>query len=315
MDTNRGTMKTSYGVMFHHFYDDFHPAGQGAISASQFELMLDFLMEKKKILHPQEYLEKSGRNLLLPDEICLTFDDALLSQVDIALPILNRRKLSAFFFVYSSPFMGEPDLLELYRHFRMTNFININDFYAEFFLQTELLIEETYHRACKNFDKKYLIEFTFYSENDRFFRYLRDQILTNDEYTRIMAKIMDNHGFNISSAMSMLWMSNEDIQMMNRQGHKIGLHSYSHPTQIHKLSIDIQMQEYRKNLNHLIEVLGCSVDSMSHPCGNYSGETLEILKKMGIKIGFRSNLFRPDWATALELPRQDHSNLLSELEL
>ena len=48
--------------------------------------------------------------------MCLTFDDAVKSQIDIALPILEQFKIKSFFFVYSSIFDGKPDNLELFRY-------------------------------------------------------------------------------------------------------------------------------------------------------------------------------------------------------
>jgi hypothetical protein len=53
--------------------------------------------------------------------------------------------------------------------------------------------------------------------------------------------------------------------------------------------------------------------AMSHPCGNYSGETLAILAGMGIKKGFRSNMAVDGIRSALEVPREDHANVLAEM--
>ena len=52
---------------------------------------------------------------------------------------------------------------------------------------------------------------------------------------------------------------------------------------------------------------------MSHPCGSYNSYTLKILKKMGIKIGFRSNLLIKKTKSSLEVPRQDHADLLNKI--
>ena len=67
----------------------------------------------------------------------MSFDDALKSQYDIAIPILNEYGLDAFFFIYSSVFDENPSLLEIYSYFRNTYYENIEKFYIEFFVDSE----------------------------------------------------------------------------------------------------------------------------------------------------------------------------------
>ena len=52
---------------------------------------------------------------------------------------------------------------------------------------------------------------------------------------------------------------------------------------------------------------------MSHPCGNYNDDTLKILKKLGINVGFRSSLVPSNIRSALEIPREDHSNIINKI--
>ena len=94
----------------------------------------------------------------------------------------------------------------------------------------------------------------------------------------------------------------------------IGLHSFSHPTQISKLSHQEQEVEYSRNLQHIEGVLGRgAVTSMAHPCGDYNEDTLSILKDMGIRIGFRSNFGVKEIKTSLEIPRDDHANIFRQM--
>ena len=46
--------------------------------------------------------ERLERSELRHNDIVLTFDDGLRCQYDIALPILNKHGIGAFWFVYSS---------------------------------------------------------------------------------------------------------------------------------------------------------------------------------------------------------------------
>ena len=92
----------SHAVMFHHFHDKIHPNGQGAISSEEFEQILNWLDNHYLINDAHVYIEKALNNDLHKSDICLSFDDALLCQYDIALPILQKKAIKAFFFVYSS---------------------------------------------------------------------------------------------------------------------------------------------------------------------------------------------------------------------
>lgn len=108
---------------------------QGSISEKKFEELLDWISDKFVILGADEFLQKFNRGTLQSGEICLTFDDALKCQFDVAVPVLKRRSIEAFFFVYSSPFLGQPDLLEIYRYFRSTEFFPSTTFIMSFLSQ------------------------------------------------------------------------------------------------------------------------------------------------------------------------------------
>ena len=53
---------------------------------------------------------------------------------------------------------------------------------------------------------------------------------------------------------------------------------------------------------------------MSHPFGNYDSNTLKILQDLGIKIGFRSNTSIKEIKSNLEIPREDHANILKIIQ-
>lgn len=305
----------THSIMFHHFHDSKHPQGQGSLSSDDFEQMIDWLSRKHQILNADEYLAKLENNDLKNNEICLSFDDALLCQFEIAAPILDKREIKAFFFVYSSPFCGDPDSLEIYRYFRTTEFSNIDEFYDQFFFQTRIDHLESYDNALKNYDgKNYLSAFPFYTDNDKWFRYLRDIVLGKFKYEEIMNQLLINHQFDKEKASRNLWMSNKNIQELHNNGHIVGLYSYSHPTALHSLTIEQQEAEYGNNFDHLSSLLSTKPIAMSHPCGNYNEDTLKILSKFGIRIGFRSNNSVTHIKSSLEIPRNDHANIYKEMK-
>ena len=307
-------IKFPHGIMFHHFHDFKHSKSQGSISAEQFDEILESLGNQNNILNADEFTQRLGESKLQQNDICITFDDGLLCQSEIAQPVLKSRDIKAFFFVPSSIFFGDCDLIEVFRVFRHNYFTHIDDFYAEFFQLTSNEHSENFKSAEIRFkNSNYLAEYHFYSANDKWFRYLRDESLSKEQFASLMHILMSEKNFNIEDTKKLVWMSEKILVDLLKDDHSIGLHSYSHPTSLHKLDEDNQTLEYQKNFNHLEKVLGLKPTSMSHPFGNYNEVTLEILRSMKIKIGFRDNVSIKVIRSNLEIPREDHSNILHEI--
>ena len=99
-------MRFPHGLVFHHFHDAFHPAGQGSLSGNDFEGLLDYI-GLDNILSADEWFDRALHGKLTSTDKCITFDDNLRCQFDIALPVLNKLKKTAFWFVYTSPLHGK----------------------------------------------------------------------------------------------------------------------------------------------------------------------------------------------------------------
>ena len=105
-------------------------------------------------------------------------------------------------------------------------------------------------------------------------------------------------------------MNEEDLLTLSNGGHSIGLHSSSHPTRIDSQSYNTQFIEYTQNFEFINQLTGKKPTSMSHPCGRYNSDTLKVLSTMGINIGFCSSISNCGPRSCLEIPREDHVNLL-----
>lgn len=294
-------------VMFHHFTNEDYPAGQGALSANDFERMLHFI-GLDNLLPAEEWLAAYLSGKLKPHQRCLTFDDALKCQYLIARPVMEAHGLTGFFFVYSSVFEGNLERLEVYRYFRDAYFDSIEDFYTAFdqALSTSHYASEA-EEALKGFDPaSYLADFSFYTQGDRHFRYLRDKVLGPVAYNALMDQLLDAYGLKPEALHHKLWMTDADLKQLRQNGHVVGLHSHSHPTCLEQLPVEQQEWEYRENIAHLTQVLGQPPTTVAHPCNSYNAATLTLLKTLGIRVGFRSNT-KPGFTSPLELPREDHA--------
>ena len=78
-----------HGLMFHHFHNQKeHKKFQGSISKLQFIKIIKFI-GRENIINAQEFIDNIN-NKKLKNKVCITFDDGLLSQYDIALTSFRK---------------------------------------------------------------------------------------------------------------------------------------------------------------------------------------------------------------------------------
>ena len=165
-----------HGIMFHHFHDDgIHTKGQGSIDKDDFYNMINFI-GRNNILDADTFYEKFKNNKLKSNEVCLTFDDGIKCQIDIALPVLEELKIKSFFFVYTSMFQDKPDNLEFFRYFRMNYFDNVDEFYNDFYKVLKKDLKSFFEKNSVTI-KETKIKFPHYSISDIKFRLVRDIFL------------------------------------------------------------------------------------------------------------------------------------------
>jgi len=307
-----------HGIMFHHFHDDgIHTKGQGSIDKDDFYKMINFI-GRNNILDADIFFEKFKNNKLKEKEVCLTFDDAIKCQIDVALPVLEELKIKSFFFVYTSMFEEKPDNLEIFRYFRMNYFNNVDEFYNSFYqvLDKDL---KTFFEDNNDKIKATKIKFPHYSIEDTKFRLVRDIFLTKSHYEETMFLMLKEKQFNYKDFFKKLFFQKDDLIRLDSLGHLVGLHSHNHPTLLEKLNYDEQKDEYEKCLSSISNILDKpknEIKYMSHPCGSYNKDTFEILKELGIELGFKQIMtIEPEKGmkkinnSFLEIARQDHAEI------
>jgi peptidoglycan/xylan/chitin deacetylase (PgdA/CDA1 family) len=302
-----------HAVMFHHFHSAEHVSGQGSISAEQFDQLIGHYGDR--MIGAEEFMERALDETLGPEQVCLTFDDGLLCQYDVACPVMEAWNLTGFFFVYSGPSSGITQNLEVFRYFRSAFFKDFDEFFDAFHDVLERRIPSELKQERQKFEASgYLTDYKYYSWSDRFYRYLRDLVL-DERHDAFMVDLMRERGADISEFRHKLWMSEDHIRDLAVKGHKIGLHSFSHPTVMAAQTKEFQASEYSQNSAHLEKLTGAAPDVMSHPSNSYNADTLDILKGLGVRFGFCDNLSRSPAPSVLEWPRESHTYVLRRLEL
>ena len=92
---------------------------------------------------------------------------------------------------------------------------------------------------------------------------------------------------------------------------------------LEKLNYDEQKDEYEKCLSSISNILDKpknEIKYMSHPCGSYNKDTFEILKELGIELGFKQIMtIEPEKGmkkinnSFLEIARQDHAEIYKRM--
>ena len=313
-----------HGIMFHHFHDNInHKKSQGSIDRIKLKKIINYI-GKDNIINPPEFIKNVKSGNLKKKKVCLTFDDGLLCQFDVAKKLLDDYGIKGFFFVYSSIFDTKPDLLEVYRYFRVNFFPNMNSFYSNFFsnISFDLSFYFQMHRKIIKETKK---KFPFYSYNDIKFRLVRDHYLSKDQYDSIMHKMMSDYEFNYQKVFKKIFLGKGEIINLIKDGHHVGLHSHSHPTKIENFSFLEQKREYDLNKAKLEAIINrkkivYNINSMSHPCGSYNLDTAKILNNLNIELGFKQIMIIEKEKgmnkinnSNLEVARIDHSLLLMKM--
>lgn len=306
-------LTNSHSIMFHHFHNNsFKKYAQGSITEKDLE---DIILKigRENILNGDVWLEKYKNGELKKGETCFTFDDGLLCQYKVALPILEKYKIKALWFIYTKPITGEYEFLECYKYFVGNNFDNFELFYEEFFELCQKYPK--FKQECNDFNEEndYVKFVSFYTFYDRKFRYIRDKIMSKEEFNDVIKELMKLYNFNLDNIIEKVWINKNQLINLNKS-QIIGIHSHTHPTIMEDLNYNQQFEEYKRCKDILENILKKEINILSYPCGKYNSDTFDVLKKLNIKYSFISYLSIPTDYKNYLIQREDHMNFINYLK-
>jgi len=307
--------KFPHGIMFHRFHKKNHKKGQGSLSANQLKKIIYFI-GKNNINNPSDWTNKLEKKLLKKNDLCFTFDDGLKSQKKIAIPIMKKFRIKAFFFIHSLAINNKIDNKEL-TSFLVSQKYEKHDNFVKDLIQLLNLKKDFFinNKKYRDFNLKFKKLYPFYSTYDIKYRFLRnvffDQSYLNKKIFELF-KIKKN-----KKLINRIWLNKKDIKNLEKEGHTIGLHSNEHEASISLKNRSSQYKDYKKNLNDLKKLSKKKIFSMSHPLGSYSKTTLNVLFSLGIKYGFCANLNEPLSKSNLKfkrltIPRKDANFIIKK---
>ena len=300
--------------MFHRFKnpkDKNKP--KGTLTAKNLKRIINFI-GRERILSPNEWIEKLNKGNLSKKDVCLTFDDGLKSQLKVALPVLEKFNIKAFWFVHCNNLPKNFDKNEIFSILIYKRFKNYVKF-TEKFLKYMKVDPDVFE--SKEFINYYNEENNLYknihSETEIKYKFFRDIYYPRKKFENIMESFFNTYKLNINNFHKNTWLNKKDLIKLDKKGHLIGIHSFSHPYRMESLSEKKQKVEYTKNFTYLKSLLKKNPIAMSHPLDSYNNFSLKILKKLGIVCGFRAHIKVSKGSkinpSSLELAREDPTNI------
>ena len=223
------------------------------------------------------------QNNFAPDDVVLTFDHGTIDHIEIVAPELERRGLRGVFFI-----------LTMVPEERRVAAIDKQRF-LEGDLRHELarmLCKELFIDYQPEVAETYLAEFSFYSLEERYLRYLRDTMIPAPVFESVMDSLFTNVFGDEKAFCIERYLSWHHIYQLHKRGHVIGSHSHYH---------NGDAEDYAKSLRFIGNVIGEVPMTISYPNGNkYVSD--EDLEKIGVKTAYLS---REEGGEPFYLPRAD----------
>lgn len=277
----------NYAVLFHHFHDKklFYKS-PGSLEKKKFSQFVKF--NKKKISSSKNFLENFDKKKKL---ISLSFDDGLKCQYNLALPVLEKAKIKAFFFIPTSIFNNKKLSFEVIRYLKYKYFSDVNKFYKIFIdhINKNQKLKKKIKKNTNKLFNKIKTESPYYTKLDIEHKIIRDYLITENDYNKVILSIIKKKKINIKKIHKKLFMSKKNISKLFKLGHTIGLHSHSHNFQFHKLNYNQELREYKKNKLLLENILQSKVNVASYPFGYQTENSSKIFQKVGINFAFNKN--------------------------
>lgn len=306
-------MYKKFSVVMYHYVRDLKNTRYPAIKGLDLQLFKEQLMYLKKHYYfvTADQLVDAFQNgtELPPKSIVLTFDDAYSDHFINVFPLLDEYKIQGFFFTPVKAITKHEVLIVNKIHFVLA----VCDSNINLLVEKIRLILEKYsgREGVQSFDyyfTKLAVADRYDTKEVIFIKRLLQVELKEPVRSEIINKLFEEFVTKDEGAFSReLYMSEDQLSCMSRNGMIIGSHGYDH---FWLSSLNKQEQEFEISQSvDFLKKIGVSEDTLSigYPYGDHNEETLEIAHKYNFKLGFTTevNVASLDQYNSLEIPRLD----------
>lgn len=305
-------MSNNFSVVMYHYVRDLQNTRYPAIKGLDVRLFREQLAYFKKhynfVTAAQLIDSYENGTELPPKSLLLTFDDAYLDHYTCAFPLLDEYKAQGLFFVPVKAIMNHEVLIVNKIHHVLAvcdKDINglvkqVKGLLAPYEGKDDVQTFEYYFdklAVANRFDCKEVI----------FIKRLLQVELQEPVRSAIINQLFNQYVTDDEGAFSReLYMSEDQLKCMQRNGMIIGSHGYDH-FWLGSLPKEEQLSEMTRSVDFL-KNLGVDMNTLSigYPYGSHNEDTLDIARGFGFKLGFTTKV---DIATTececLTIPRLD----------
>ncbi len=280
-------------VVAYHYIDSEtkYKAGIYPTSPERFRNQLQTINKTHKFITEENLVNAIKGKEKLPEKSCLiTFDDAVISQYDIALPILEELSVPAVIFVPTAHFSGNS-----YRVNKIHYLLSQLDPKV---LLTD--VENVHHEIFGQYPDWEKIGIEKISNWYRYdvldvakFKYLLNHVMKSNTANKIISKVFEkNYPKTEEEFCKKTFMGKDHIEKL--KSHKLislGLHTHSHESIPNSTKEEVS-KDLHKNYNYLKNDLEVEkINGISYPYGLITKETFEkqiekSVNELGLTYGF-----------------------------
>jgi peptidoglycan/xylan/chitin deacetylase (PgdA/CDA1 family) len=303
-------------LMYHYVHsenDDRIFKNLKGLTTNEFKYQIEYMLKHFKPITHQDLLNFFNNKKPLPKKsFYLTFDDGFKQHYTNVLPILKEYGLTGSFFVPTIPLSDNKiHFLEKQRVSQYCIVDTYEEFLELFYENSKNLLDkkklsliEPNQTNIKN-SKDFLKECSYYTNEERFFRKIRNSILTKSEIENIINKIFESNFDN--TFINRYYMNINNLKEMHSKDMIIGGHSHTHPYLEYLNKIELE-DEITTSFNFLRNNINQTINSFSYPFGTYNQNVLDYVKSINLDYAFTTkDKINSDSIKKYEIKRVDAS--------
>lgn len=282
-------------LMYHRVADLLIDPFELSVSTANFEQQLQCLKRNFNVLSTEEIVHNLKRGKVLSNAVCLTFDDGYADNYINALPVLEKYKCQATFFI-TTGLIDPPqmywwdDLQYIFLHTPILPSklsITVNgEVYKEELQNNGVLLASDWLKS-----RSWQFEDTPPTQRCSLFKtfWAKLKVIPHEERRDVLTNLHAWANLSITNGLDFFPMTNEQLKEVSKHPLiSLGIHTHTHPS----LALcDNQTQNY--------EIVNCkkylqnfnipSMPTISYPFGEFNDQTLRIARQEQIMGGFTTN--------------------------
>lgn len=314
-------MKSEVTVVMYHYVRDLknsrYPNIKG-LDIEKFKKQIKFFKENYNFIRMEDLIEyyKSPNEKRLPKKsILLTFDDGYKDHYTYVLPVLLENDIQGSFYIPTKCFQDKKVLDVNKIHFILESCIGEEEkVLSEIKEYLETNKDSRISLSYDDYFQEYAVASRFDKKEVIFIKRMLQVALPEDYREKIVEQLFKKYVCSIENKIiserafwEELYLTPEQIRAMEKLGMHIGFHSHNH-VWLDSLKKEEQEFQIKSSINYFKEIgIDTKKMTISYPYGGYNEETIELMKKYNIPLGFTTEVEKIDLEKSdyLRLPRMD----------